>query len=880
MAYQGIGTGTTPNDNTGDSLFTGAVKINSNFTEIYNALGDGSSINLSKSRTITAGNGLTGGGDLSADITLNVGQGDGITVSADTVAVDSTVIRTSGGQTISGALTVNENITGNVTGNITNTVTGTNTTELVRGNMADNDQFRILIGGTASDDGFVEIATGDNGNEPIYVRQYTGVFSSVARTATLLDSSGNTSFPGDVTISGNLTANGVNLGVNVNTGYYGDATNLAVRVPNAGGGFFVQSPGGGSNWALFQSGGLTVSGTVTSNVANGTAPLSVTSTTKVTNLNVDLLDGIDSSRIVFGDDVTKTSLNNDWDSALSSGFYNQEGPLGTGTPTESWYHMISCRHPNPANNYQMQISGNIFDVNDLYYRIINSGSPTSWYKIWHSGNDGSGSGLDADLLDGLQSSSANTPSTIVARDGSGNIFVNDVHAVRSYATNTGAIFFNSTQDRYLYYNGTDYELNGAGLNVPRINGLPYGSNADTGYYGDGTNLAIRMPAASPGGTLYIQSNSGAQDFAQITSTNSNFRGALQVNTGAVTTGDALVVQNAGDLRIYNSGNAGSIAMYCDTNGVLTVGGNLTVNGNVSASSFGGNLNTPFQPNISVSDKTTTNGEVLSGVYYVRDFIVPDGTTCILDGVVYIMAQRNVIIDGNIDGQGIYSGANNDATFTSGGLIVGNYIGGPGSGVAGGRMPWGGKRISAITSLMGSGGATGNASGGSVSGTYTISAGGLPGQSFIVRASGYINVASSSTINLNGQGATFQSSSGYNLSGGGGGSGGVLILDANQNCINSGQISAIGGSGASGSGDANGGGGGGGGIVIIQSRLGTASVGTVNVSGGAAGSGSSGFGLGASGGGGCGGKGGNGGTSISTLPTAGSAGVVSTYGTPW
>lgn len=46
MAYQGISTGTTPNDNTGDSLLTGAIKINSNFTEIYSALGDGTVINL------------------------------------------------------------------------------------------------------------------------------------------------------------------------------------------------------------------------------------------------------------------------------------------------------------------------------------------------------------------------------------------------------------------------------------------------------------------------------------------------------------------------------------------------------------------------------------------------------------------------------------------------------------------------------------------------------------------------------------------------------------------------------------------------------------------------------------------------------------------
>jgi hypothetical protein len=81
------------------------------------------------------------------------------------------------------------------------TVTGTNTTELVRGNMADNDQFRILVGGTATNAGYVELATADDGTEPIYVRQYTGVFSSLARTATLLDGSGNTQFPGSVSAS-------------------------------------------------------------------------------------------------------------------------------------------------------------------------------------------------------------------------------------------------------------------------------------------------------------------------------------------------------------------------------------------------------------------------------------------------------------------------------------------------------------------------------------------------------------------------------------------------------------------------------------------------------------------------------------------------------
>lgn len=44
-------------------------------------------------------------------------------------------------------------------------------------------------------DGSLEIATGDDATEPIYVRQYN-TSSQVARTATLLDGDGNTTFPG------------------------------------------------------------------------------------------------------------------------------------------------------------------------------------------------------------------------------------------------------------------------------------------------------------------------------------------------------------------------------------------------------------------------------------------------------------------------------------------------------------------------------------------------------------------------------------------------------------------------------------------------------------------------------------------------------------
>lgn len=46
MAKQGISTGTTPNDGSGDSLLAAAVKINSNFNEIYTTFGNGTNLSL------------------------------------------------------------------------------------------------------------------------------------------------------------------------------------------------------------------------------------------------------------------------------------------------------------------------------------------------------------------------------------------------------------------------------------------------------------------------------------------------------------------------------------------------------------------------------------------------------------------------------------------------------------------------------------------------------------------------------------------------------------------------------------------------------------------------------------------------------------------
>ena len=82
-----------------------------------------------------------------------------------------------------------------------------------------NDYARIRFSG-GNNAGNLEIATADDANEPIYVRQYSGTFTTAKRTATLLDGSGNTSFPGIVS-SPQVNTNSIYLGSSLGLGDYG-----------------------------------------------------------------------------------------------------------------------------------------------------------------------------------------------------------------------------------------------------------------------------------------------------------------------------------------------------------------------------------------------------------------------------------------------------------------------------------------------------------------------------------------------------------------------------------------------------------------------------------------------------------------------------------
>ena len=119
-----------PEANNTGSIGTSSAKWANMHATTFNGSLSGTATNCS--RSISGGNGLTGGGTLNTNRTLSVGAGSGISVSADAVAVDSTVIRTTGNQTKSGTMTFNDVV--NIRGNI---------------DLADNDILRLGSGDDA-----------------------------------------------------------------------------------------------------------------------------------------------------------------------------------------------------------------------------------------------------------------------------------------------------------------------------------------------------------------------------------------------------------------------------------------------------------------------------------------------------------------------------------------------------------------------------------------------------------------------------------------------------------------------------------------------------------------------------------------------------------
>ena len=104
--------------------------------------------------------------------------------------------------------------------------------------------------------------------------------------------------------------------------------------------------------------------------------------------------------------------------------------------TTNWHHVIHLHH-NDNNGYAGQIAMTFGSVPDLMFRGANSSGFGAWRKVWTDANDGPGSGLNADMLDGIHESTFarkpgdhttnNTEYSLVWENNGGTLYTSSAH---------------------------------------------------------------------------------------------------------------------------------------------------------------------------------------------------------------------------------------------------------------------------------------------------------------------------------------------------------------------------------------------------------------------------------------------------------------------
>jgi hypothetical protein len=330
-------------------------------------------------------------------------------------------------------------------------------------------------------------ATGQTG-EKVYLNAESGVeiVSSPdnwaggwagRKTATINDSSGNSSLPGTLTTAGVITMNSGSNQVQL-------SADGAIELTRSGAGAYIDfknSTAEDNDVRIAEaSGGINITGPTT----------------------------IDGAAIIGGTSV--------------SGGEGGEIQL-TMPPTTnlSGTHITLDAQTNSVRFFES--GGN----NRGAYIDLNTCATGASTEIWHSENDGTGSGLDADLLDGLQSATAATGDTIVARDVNGHTnhnyaFTSYVNMSHSTGTRSSDTIFYSSDDNYVRKtNATGMR---ASLNVPQRDGTDASGTWGINITGNATTAT----SATTAGTITNQAASATTDTTNASNITSGTLAAARV----------------------------------------------------------------------------------------------------------------------------------------------------------------------------------------------------------------------------------------------------------------------------------------------------------------------------------------------------------------
>ena len=591
----------------------------------------GTLVSLNVSGTVTAGNVYSNTGVIGANIL------------AGTLSTNAQPNITSVGSLSSLSVTGNANV-GNIgaTAAIFSTISGDLTTAA---------QPNITSVGTLT-------GLGVNGNlTAANISANTGAFYGNA--------AGLTNIPGG-NITGNITGNISNANYAAFAGEVVDASQPNIT---SVGTLTSLDVTGNTVAGNFNTAGKVVASSFESNVANGTAPLVVVSTTKVANLNADLLDGYSTASAA----TANTVVIRDADGSFSANVItaNLSGNATTaGT-------VVTAAQPNITSVgtlSSLTITGNASAGN------ISTGGDLSVTGNASAGNINAGNLLTANFVAGTLTTNAQPNITSV---GSLTGLTVSGHIIPS--ANVTYDLGNATNAfRDLYLDGNSIKLGGASIKA------------------NATSIILQNPL---GGQVVVSGNSVASSSEIINGTsNVNIPSAnSNVNISANGTANVLVVTGTGAnvTGTFNASGNANVGNIGATNGVFTnvsgngsslssiTGANVTgqvsfaatanavaganVSGQVANALVAGTVYTNAQPNITsvgtLSSLAVTGNATAGNVSATGDV---SGAT--LTGSLTTATQSNITSVGTLTGLGVNGNITAANITANTGVFTGNAAG--------------------------------------------------------------------------------------------------------------------------------------------------------------------------------------------------------------
>ena len=284
-------------------------------------------------------------------------------------------------------------------------------------------------------------------------------------------------------------------------------------------------------------------------------------------LDADLLDGVSANGIKGSIYATTLSSANDLNS-LSDGWYRWTNSVPVNGP---FSYAIMLQATDGSQKVQFAFGNS--NPGGMATRRADSGTFYTWNKMWGDQNDGAGSGLDADKVDGLQASSflrSDASDVCVSgatiRDNTGNygsfeIDGGSTGGYEGYSIGGRAVFMHNNSTKTGLYNDVENQWLVECFHAGNVN-LHYAGASKLSTAASGVTIhgdADINGNADVSGTLNIGSGvklSESTDRADL----------LQIESTTTTWGGLQITNNAGETLTSFMGEGTSFGIYDDQNG--------------------------------------------------------------------------------------------------------------------------------------------------------------------------------------------------------------------------------------------------------------------------------------------------------------------------